>query len=91
MGRVILNLITNAFYAVNEKKKQQPEGYEPTVSIKTKKIKEIYTQLSELNSELNHYFELLKELDINLEYFCHTNVNLSITTMKNLLEKHMSS
>jgi two-component system, NtrC family, sensor kinase len=35
MGRVILNLITNAFYAVNEKKKQQPGGYEPTVSVST--------------------------------------------------------
>ncbi len=38
IGRVILNLLTNAFYAVNEKKKQQPNGYEPTVSIQTKKI-----------------------------------------------------
>ncbi len=37
IGRVILNLLTNAFYAVTEKKKQQPEGYEPTVSISTKK------------------------------------------------------
>ncbi|HEV8082345.1 MAG TPA: ATP-binding protein [Chitinophagaceae bacterium] len=38
IGRVILNLFTNAFYVVNEKKKQQPEGYEPTVSVSTKKI-----------------------------------------------------
>ncbi len=38
MGRVVLNLITNAFYAVNEKKKQQPEGYRPTVTITTKRI-----------------------------------------------------
>ncbi|MEJ7674850.1 MAG: ATP-binding protein [Chitinophagaceae bacterium] len=38
IGRVILNLLTNAFYAVNEKSKQQSEGYEPTVSIQTKKI-----------------------------------------------------
>jgi signal transduction histidine kinase len=38
IGRVILNLITNAFYAVAEKKKQQPDGYEPTISISTKKI-----------------------------------------------------
>ncbi|MFZ1799301.1 MAG: tetratricopeptide repeat protein [Chitinophagaceae bacterium] len=38
IGRVILNLITNAFYAVDEKKKQIGEGYEPTVSITTKKI-----------------------------------------------------
>ena len=55
IGRAILNLITNAFYAVAEKKKQQVKarqedhrlndsagqaggrGYEPTVSVKTKK------------------------------------------------------
>ncbi|MCW3088209.1 MAG: hypothetical protein JWQ78_1595 [Sediminibacterium sp.] len=37
IGRVILNLITNAFYAVAEKKKQQGEGYEPTVSVRTRK------------------------------------------------------
>jgi len=38
IGRVVLNLITNAFYAVNEKKQQQPDGYEPTVSVSTRKI-----------------------------------------------------
>jgi signal transduction histidine kinase len=38
IGRVILNLITNAFYAVTEKKKQHPDNYEPTVSVSTKKI-----------------------------------------------------
>ena len=48
IGRVILNLITNAFYAVNEKKKSSlsPQGgnkdltksYEPTVSVNTKKL-----------------------------------------------------
>jgi signal transduction histidine kinase len=37
MGRVILNLITNAFYVVDEKKKQMPDGYEPTVSVSSKK------------------------------------------------------
>jgi len=37
IGRVILNLITNAFYVVNEKSKQGIIGYEPTVSISTKK------------------------------------------------------
>ena len=36
IGRVILNLITNAFYVVNEKSKQGIEGFEPTVSITTK-------------------------------------------------------
>ncbi len=38
IGRVVLNLITNAFYAVTERKKQQPEGYEPVVSVSTKTI-----------------------------------------------------
>jgi two-component system, NtrC family, sensor kinase len=35
IGRVILNLITNAFYVVNEKSKQGITGYEPTVSVST--------------------------------------------------------
>ena len=40
IGRVILNLITNAFYAVMEKKKLQSaeSGYEPTVTVGTKKF-----------------------------------------------------
>ena len=38
IGRVILNLFTNAFYAVTEKKVQSDERYEPTVSVSTKKI-----------------------------------------------------
>ena len=38
IGRVLLNLYNNAFYAVNEKKKQLGEKYEPVVSIGTKKI-----------------------------------------------------
>ena len=37
IGRVILNMITNAFYAVDEKKKAGVENYEPTVSVMTKK------------------------------------------------------
>ncbi len=38
IGRVLLNLFNNAFYAVNEKKKQFREGYEPTVTVSTKKV-----------------------------------------------------
>jgi two-component system, NtrC family, sensor kinase len=38
IGRVVLNLITNAFYAVGQKKQQQPESYEPTISVSTKRI-----------------------------------------------------
>ncbi len=37
IGRVILNLITNAFYVVNEKSKQNIAGYEPTIEVSTKK------------------------------------------------------
>ena len=37
IGRVVLNLLTNAFYAVNEKKQSGLTNYEPTVSIGTKK------------------------------------------------------
>ncbi|MCB0462691.1 MAG: ATP-binding protein [Flavobacteriaceae bacterium] len=40
IGRVVLNLITNAFYACNEKKKLHINGYEPIVSVKTKKQKD---------------------------------------------------
>jgi two-component system NtrC family sensor kinase len=38
IGRVILNLITNAFYVVDQKKKQQPKVYDPSVSVITQKI-----------------------------------------------------
>jgi signal transduction histidine kinase len=38
IGRVLLNLYNNAFYAVNEKKKSAVTGYEPTISVSTKKI-----------------------------------------------------
>jgi len=38
IGRMLLNLYNNAFYAVNEKKKQQADNYEPTVSASIKKI-----------------------------------------------------
>ena len=38
IGRVLLNLYNNAFYAVNEKSKNQNENYQPLVSVITKKI-----------------------------------------------------
>ena len=38
IGRVLLNLFTNAFYAVTEKKKQVGDGYEPIISVSTKKL-----------------------------------------------------
>ncbi|HWC54194.1 MAG TPA: ATP-binding protein [Chitinophagaceae bacterium] len=38
IGRVILNVINNAFYSVSEKKKQADTGYEPTVIVTTKNL-----------------------------------------------------
>ena len=38
IGRVLLNLFNNAFYAVAEKKKLYTTGYEPAVSLTTKKV-----------------------------------------------------
>jgi signal transduction histidine kinase len=38
LGRVLLNLFNNAFYAVSEKKKQVNGTFEPTVSVSTKKV-----------------------------------------------------
>jgi two-component system, NtrC family, sensor kinase len=38
IGRVLLNLITNAFYAVSERSKKGEAGYEPTISITSKRV-----------------------------------------------------
>jgi signal transduction histidine kinase len=38
IGRVLLNLYNNAFYAVNEKKKTSDENYQPTISVQTKNL-----------------------------------------------------
>ncbi len=38
IGRVILNLINNGFYAVMEKKNQTGDNYEPIVSVSTRKL-----------------------------------------------------
>ena len=40
VGRVLLNLINNAFYAVNEKQKSNIAGYEPGITIRTGRIDE---------------------------------------------------
>lgn len=48
IGRVILNLLANAFYAVNEKKKLALNGYLPSISVKTKDLgKEIEIEISD--------------------------------------------
>lgn len=37
IGRVLLNLFNNAFYSVTEKKRLLPSGFEPTVTVSTKR------------------------------------------------------
>jgi signal transduction histidine kinase len=39
IGRVVLNLINNAFYAVDEKKKKSGNTYEPIVTVSTRTVK----------------------------------------------------
>jgi two-component system NtrC family sensor kinase len=38
IGRVLLNLINNAFYAVSERQRVESLGYKPTVTVSTKKL-----------------------------------------------------
>jgi signal transduction histidine kinase len=38
IGRVLLNLYNNAFYSVNEKKKQLNRTFEPSVEVSTKRV-----------------------------------------------------
>jgi signal transduction histidine kinase len=59
MGRVILNLITNAFYVVKERKAQQSEGYEPTVAVTT--LKEGNKVLIKVKDNGNGIPEAIKE------------------------------
>ena len=46
MGRVFLNLINNAFYAVTQKKNQNPDGYEPTVTVSSRLLKSGKVEIS---------------------------------------------
>lgn len=41
IGRVLLNLINNAFYAVNEKKKTADENYKPEATVQTIKLNSV--------------------------------------------------
>ncbi len=46
IGRVLLNLINNAFYAVNERSKKGEAGYQPTVSITTQQTENNQLQIA---------------------------------------------
>ena len=38
LGRVVLNVLTNAFYSVSQKKALSAPGFEPTVSVSTRRV-----------------------------------------------------
>jgi len=66
IGRVILNLITNAFYAVTEKKNTSTgsvTGYEPTVSVSTKKI---MSPVAELSNRMSKGVEASEDLGVEV-------------------------
>ncbi|WP_153801176.1 sensor histidine kinase [Foetidibacter luteolus] len=52
IGRVLLNLFNNAFYAVNEKKKLMGDDYKPTVSVTTKRLS---SPLGEVDTQIVIY------------------------------------
>ncbi len=53
IGRVLLNLINNALYAVGEKEKQFGDGYEPMVTVSTRLVSDLKNQsISKLANEL---------------------------------------
>src|SRR5688572_3196290 len=54
IGRVILNLITNAFHAVAEKKKQERDDYEPIVMVSTKRVSSLLEDGGKLGSPLGN-------------------------------------
>jgi len=45
IGRVLLNLINNALYALHEKKKMEGEGYQPELNVSTSRIGQAVTIL----------------------------------------------
>jgi signal transduction histidine kinase len=40
IGRVVVNLVNNACYAINEKRKQEIAGFEPVISLSTRRLEE---------------------------------------------------
>ena len=56
IARVILNLVTNAFYAVTEKSKLSLPGYDPLVTLKTKK--QIPLPVGRGSVEANEFVEI---------------------------------
>ncbi|WP_353480401.1 ATP-binding protein [Haliscomenobacter sp.] len=57
IGRVLLNLINNAFYAAAEKAKQQIEGYAPTVTVSTRWLS-VNTERSRSAAEAENAIEI---------------------------------
>lgn len=47
-------------------------------------------KVKELKNEVPRYKDLIKELNINLDFFCRTNKELSIETMEKLLKEYIN-
>jgi signal transduction histidine kinase len=58
IGRVLLNLINNAFYAVFEKTKQNLPGYKPLVTVKTNRKSKTDNRQSTMNSSISGGLEI---------------------------------
>ena len=55
IGRVLLNLYNNAFFAVAEKKKESGNGYEPLVTVSTKKARDqVVIQIADNGNGVPH-------------------------------------
>jgi len=55
IGRVLLNLINNAFYAVNERSREEGAPYQPTVSVSSTKSKShVYVRVSDNGYGISH-------------------------------------
>lgn len=61
IGRVFLNLLTNAFYAVNEKKQKILEGYEPTIHVATKNFSD-HVEVSVQDNGMGIPAEVIKKI-----------------------------
>ena len=59
IGRVLLNLYNNAFYAVKEKLKSAPNGYEPQVTVSTRLVPE--TENSLIRQSANSFIISVKD------------------------------
>jgi hypothetical protein len=82
-GRVILNLINNAFYAVNERSKKGEEGYQPTVTAYGLFCEMQQPTLHGIMPVLTYIFIILKETETPHCFMLKSGWNWQEKTTKN--------